>query len=71
MASDTDVDTIMMRFRGPMTLYRSRRKWLFVSAGFLLFAIGGAWMIKGNDPMGWLVLIFFDIGQAIRSAIAA
>jgi hypothetical protein len=67
MSSDAELDQILMRFPGPLTLYRSRRKWLVVLAGCTLFAIGGFWMIEDSDRTGWLVLIFFGLGSLIAA----
>ena len=39
MDSDT-CSEILARFPGPVTLYPSRRKWLLLMAGCLLFAVG-------------------------------
>jgi hypothetical protein len=69
MAPRTDPAAILDRFPGPLTLYPSRRKWLLVSAGGAAFAIGGAWMIRGGDPKGWFVLIFFA-AVALVAAVA-
>jgi hypothetical protein len=69
MAPRTDPTAILDRFPGPVTLYPSRRKWLLVMAGGAVFAIGGAWMIRGGDPTGWFVLIFFA-AVALVAAVA-
>jgi hypothetical protein len=69
MPSNSGLYAILMRFPGPVTLYPSRRKWALVLAGCGLFAAGGIWMIAGNAPWGWFVLIVFLIG-AIVAAVA-
>lgn len=55
------VDQALARFPGPFVLHPSRGKWLLVFAIGALFAAGGAFMIRGGDPTGWFVLIFFAL----------
>jgi hypothetical protein len=83
MASRTDLAAILARFPGPVTLYPSRKKWLTMLAGGVLFAILGAliiggvihddrpwWFTRTFGPatFGWLVLILSAAG-ALQSAI--
>jgi hypothetical protein len=69
MASRPDTSEILSRFPGPVTLYPSRKKWLLVCAGSALFAIGGVWMVRSGEWMGWLPLIFFSL-VALVAAVA-
>jgi hypothetical protein len=68
MAARADTAAILDRFPGPVTLYPSRKKWLLVLACGAIFAVGGAWMIRGGDPQGWFVLIFFAAVALIAAA---
>ena len=64
MDSDT-CSEILARFPGPVTLYPSRRKWLLLMAGCLLFAgvgIGGAY---NGDAKDWLGVAFFGLGAIV------
>jgi hypothetical protein len=67
MSSDAELDAILMRFPGPVALYRSRRKWLLVLAGCVLFAIAGIGMIRDDAANGWWVLIFFGFGSLVAA----
>ena len=69
MPPRTDVSQILSRFPGPVTLYPSRRKWLLVFVGGVSFAIGGAFMVRSSEAMGWLPLIFFSL-VALVAAVA-
>ena len=69
MASRPDTSEMLSRFPGPVTLYPSRKKWLLVCAGGALFAIGGVWMVRSGEWMGWLPLIFFSL-VALVAAVA-
>ena len=65
MASDATYNEILARFPGPVTLYPSRRKWLLLMAGCLLFAgvgIGGAY---NGDAKDWLGVAFFGVGAIV------
>jgi hypothetical protein len=68
MPSATDDAAILSRFPGPVTLYPSRKKWLLVFAGSALFAVGGFWMIRQGNAMGWAVLIFFGLAAVVGAA---
>jgi hypothetical protein len=48
----TDTAEILSRFPRPVTLRPSRKNWLLVFAIGLLFAVGGAWMIRDGQWMG-------------------
>ena len=50
MDSDT-CNEILARFPGPVTLYPSRRKWLLLMAGCLLFAVGGIGEAHNGNAM--------------------
>ena len=58
-SSESRIDAILSRFPGPVTLYPSRKKWLFVllTGGVLTF--GGYLMISDGESSGWFVLVFF------------
>ncbi len=59
MDAAVDIDLILSRFPGPVTLNRSRRKWwliLLACAGFVAIGYG---MISTHASGGWLVLMFF------------
>ncbi len=64
-----DAAEILSRFPGPVTLYTSRRKWLFVFAVCALFSAGGFAMIQDQATGGWYVLVVFGIGAAIAATI--
>jgi hypothetical protein len=68
MPSAADAAAILSRFPGPVTLYPSRKKWLLVLAGSALFAVGGFWMIRQGNAMGWVVLIFFGLVAVVAAA---
>lgn len=66
MASDTTRNEILARFPGPVTLYPSRRKWLLLMVGCLLFAVAGIWDTYNNrDATGWLGVAFFGLGAIV------
>jgi hypothetical protein len=68
MSADAQVETILLQFPGPVTLYRSRRKWLLVLLGCLVFTAAGIGMVAdNNDPWGWFTLIFFGLGSVIAA----
>src|SRR5262245_24346187 len=68
MSSDAQVEAVLQRFPGPVTLYRSRRKWLLVLlSGLVLTAIGVGMIADNDDPWGWIVLIFFGFGSVIAA----
>lgn len=69
MAPAVDVDLILSRFPGPVTLYRSRSKWWLVLLACAAFVAIGYGMISTHASGGWLVLVFFSIG-AIVAAIS-
>ena len=63
-----DSDTcseILARFPGPVTLYPSRRKWLLLMAGCLLFAVGGIGEAHNGNAMDWLGVAFFGLGAIV------
>ena len=53
-SSESRIDAILSRFPGPVTLYPSRKKWLFVllTGGVLTF--GGYLMISDGNRRGGL-----------------
>jgi hypothetical protein len=65
MASDTTYNEILARFPGPVTLYPSRRKWLLLMAGCLLFAVGGIGEAYNGDAKDWLGVAFFGLGAIV------
>jgi len=65
----SDADALLSKFPGPATLYPSRKKWILVLLGCLVFAAGGAWMIAGGASWGWAALIFFGLGTAVSLAM--
>jgi hypothetical protein len=68
MSSEDQAGTILSRFPGPVTLYPSRRKWLLVLAGGLLFTVGGVLMVRSGDQIGWFPLIFFALVAVVATA---
>lgn len=52
-----DVDTLLSRFPGPLTLRPSRLKWSLVLAILLLAAAGALFSALAGDAEGWVVLI--------------
>jgi hypothetical protein len=64
MDSDT-CNEILARFPGPVTLYPSRRKWLLLMVGCLLFAVGGAVEAYNGDAKEWLGVAFFGLGAIV------
>lgn len=64
MASDTTRDEILARFPGPVTLYPSRRRWLLMVVGCLLFAVG-VWVTGNGNWNSWLGVGFFTFGAII------
>lgn len=42
-------------------------KWLGVGAVCLLFMIGGAWMVRQGEWIGWLCLAFFGAGLLVSA----
>jgi hypothetical protein len=64
MDSDT-CSEILARFPGPVTLYPSRRKWLLLMAGCLLFAVGGIGEAHNGNAMDWLGVAFFGLGAIV------
>jgi len=69
MPSSTGVGSILNQFPGPVTLYPSRRKWLLVLAGCVLFVVAGLWMVQREAPVGWLGVIFFGMGAIVSTAV--
>jgi hypothetical protein len=69
MGSEDRIVELLGRFPGPVTLYPSRRKWLFVLAGCLVFTAGGYAMILDRASGGWFVLVVFGLGS-VAPAIA-
>jgi len=62
---DNQVESILSRFPGPVTLYPSRKKWLLFLLGSALFTAGGVGMVVTKADWGWLVLIFFAVCTAV------
>ena len=56
-----DIETIVSRFPGPVTLYPSRKKWLMILFISALFSVGGLFMVRDQADWGWGVLIFFGL----------
>ena len=67
MASDATYNEILARFPGPVTLYPSRRKWLLVMGGCLLFAVAGIGEAYNGDAKDWLGVAFFGLGAIVPS----
>jgi hypothetical protein len=65
--SANTADRILARFPGPVTLYRSRNKWLLVLLGCVAFTASGTWMITDNQPDGWYVVLFFGAGVILSA----
>ena len=64
MASDATYNEIWS-LSGPVTLYHSRRKWLLLMAGCLLFAVGGIGEAYNGDAKDWLGVAFFGLGAIV------
>ena len=58
-------DEILSRFPGPVVLYPSRRKWLFVLLGCAAFVATSIWALGNNKVLGWAGLIFFGLGMVV------
>jgi hypothetical protein len=56
---------ILSRFPGPVVLVPSRRKWLLVLGGCLVFVAAGLWMRHDVPVWGWLAVAFFGVGALI------
>jgi hypothetical protein len=63
-----EVDTILARYPGPVTLTPSRLKTIALFAGSLAFVIGGVWVLRvaddldsGDRLMLWLSILFFGL----------
>ena len=69
MPSSAEVGSILNQFPGPVTLYPSRRKWLLVLAGCVLFVVAGLWMVQREAPVGWLSVIFFGMGAIVSTVV--
>jgi hypothetical protein len=69
MAARADAATILSSFPGPVTLYRSRKKWLLLLAISTALAFGGALMIRDGPAQGWFVLVFFAAGALISAVM--
>src|SRR6185295_9246378 len=61
MASNDKWMELLSRFPGPVVLDSSRKKWLLVLLGGVLFTAGGILMIRSGDSFGWYVTIFFAL----------
>jgi hypothetical protein len=67
--SGPDIDRILARFPGPVTLNASRRKWSAILLFSALFAVGGIWELLDGDAKGWFVFAVFG-SSAIVAATA-
>ena len=54
-----------MTAEGSVCLSPSPWKWAGVGLVSLAFTVGGAWMIRSGDRMGWLCLAFFGLGVLV------
>lgn len=61
MAPLADIDIILARFPGPVTLYPSRKKWLLLVVAGLLFVAVGVWQAVGGDGSAWYGVAFFAL----------
>jgi hypothetical protein len=52
MSSKSCVDAILAQFPGPVILYPSRRKYLLMLIGSLIFVVGEIWIIWGTGDSG-------------------
>jgi hypothetical protein len=52
----------------PLVFHASRRKWLWVLAGSLVFVSIGVMMVAGDDAVGWFPLVFFGLCAAVALA---
>jgi len=62
-----EIDSILARFPGPVTLDASRRKWALVLLGSALFAAGGVWMLVDGEAKGWFVFAVFGPGTIVAA----
>ena len=63
--SDDKVADVLSRYSGPVTLYPSRKKWLFLFGVCALFSAGGFAMVWDGEPTGWFVLGLFGLAAII------
>ena len=63
--SDDKVAEALSRYPGPVTLYPSRKKWLFLFGVCALFGAGGFAMVRDGEPTGWFVLGLFGLAAII------
>ncbi len=69
-SSESQVDAILSRrFPGPLTFYRSRKKWLLLLLIGGLFTAGGFWMVSDGASGGWFVLAFFACGSVVAATM--
>jgi len=52
----------------PLVLRSSRRKWLWVLAGSVVFVSIGVVAVVGGDGLGWIPLAFFGLCAAVALA---
>lgn len=55
-------DDYLWRFPGPITLQRSRWKWIWLLLGCTGFVLIGAFIVSKGDWRGWPALAFFGLG---------
>lgn len=63
--SNAEVEAILARFPGPVTLYPSKMKMLLVWAICAGFTAGGIMLIPTDPLTGWSACIFFSLGVII------
>ncbi len=60
---------ILSRFPGPVVLAPSRRKWLLVLGGCLVFVAAGLWVVHDHPLSGWLGVGFFGVGALVAAVM--
>ena len=61
MPADDKIAAILSSFPGPVTLYPSRKKWLFLFSAGALFSAGGLAMARSGETVGWYMFALFGI----------
>ena len=73
MQSRDKAGEILSRFPGPVTLYPSRRKWLYVLLASAAFVVAGLLLIASplayHNMLGWASLVFFGLGMLVAIVV--
>jgi hypothetical protein len=57
-SSNMEAELILSRFPGPVTLYPSRKKWVWALLYGGIFTAFGFWMVSGGAQLGWFAIVF-------------